>query len=102
MTISALYSSSSALQAFQQGMESVVYNVTDINREGHIRTEFVENFSGGVQAHTEVIVPPMAHGYTDYATEFVNSIVYETAHAANATAVQSLDDTLGVIVSMKV
>ncbi len=102
MTISALYSASSALQAFPQGMQSVAYNVTDMSRESHVRTEFVENTAGGVQAYTEVIEPPMAQGTTDYATEIVNTIVYEHAHAANATTVTTADAMLGVVVDMKV
>ncbi len=102
MTVSALYSASSALQAFPQGMQSVAYNLTDINREGHMRTEFVESSSGSVAAHTEVIAPPMQDGYTDYASEFVRMISYENAHEANTKTIQTADDMLGVVVNMKV
>ncbi len=102
MTISALYSASSALHAFPQGIQSTAYNLTDINREGHARTEFIESPSGSVQAHTEMVLPPVQDGYTDYATEIVNMIVYENAHAANTKTVQTVDDMLGVVVDMKV
>ncbi len=102
MTISALYSSASALQAFPQGMQSTAYNLTDINREGHVRTEFVESSSGSVQAQTELVLPPVSQGSTDYTTEMVNMIVYDTSHEANAVAAQTADDMLGVVVNMKV
>ncbi len=102
MTISALYSASSALQAFPQGMESVAYNLSNVQGEGYARTEFVELSTTGVDAHAEIILPPTPTGYADYATDIVNMIVYENAHAANATTVQTVDDMLGVVVNMKV
>ncbi len=97
MSITALSSASSALNAFSQGMHSVAYDVTDIERENHLRTEFVEGDNSQVQAYTEVI--PSS---TDYAREMVNSIVYQRSFEANTVVVQTVDDMLGTVIDMKV
>ncbi len=102
MSISALSSASSALQAFPQGMQSVAYNLAQTEPTSHMSTEFVEGTYGGVDTHTEVSYIPLSDGYTDYAQEIVHSIIYETAHAANAVSAQGVDDHLGVILNMKV
>ncbi len=102
MSISALYSASSALQAFPQGMQSVAHNMAQTEPTTHMQTTFVEGSTGGVEAQTQVSYVPLSDGYTDYAQEVVHSIVYENAHAANAVSAQGVDDHLGVILNMKV
>ncbi len=97
MMISALSSATSALQAFPEGIQSVAYNVTNIDRQGHLQTQFVEGSTGQVQGHTEVIA-----GQTDYARETVNSIIYQRGFEANTITVQAADDMLGTVLDMKV
>ncbi len=97
MSISAINSASSALQAYPQGMQSVAYNVTNIERETHLHTEFVDGGNYQVQAHTE-LVPTQ----TDYARETVNSIIYQRAFEANVVTVHTADDMLGTLVNLKV
>ncbi len=95
MNISAMSSASSALQAFPEAIQSVAYNVTNIERESHLQTQFVEGPVGQVQAHTEVI--PSS---TDYARETVNSIVAQRGHEANIVTIQSLDENVGTLINM--
>ncbi len=97
MPITALSSASSALHAVPQAMHSVAYNVTHIEREGYLQTQFVEGPQHEVQAYTE-LVPAQ----TDYARETVNSIIYQRAFETNIVTVQTADDMLGTIVNLRV
>ncbi len=97
MNISALSSASSAVQAFPEAIHSVAYNVTNIERESHLQTHFVENPVQQVQAYTEIVAAP-----TDYARETVNTIVAQRGHEANIKTIQAVDTNLGVILDMTI
>ncbi len=95
MNISGMYSASSAMQAFSEGIHSSAYNVTNIERPTHMQTQYVEGSTGQVQAHTEVV--PSS---TDYARETVNTIVAQRGHEANTKTIQALDENLGTVINM--
>lgn len=120
----AIYSAASAMNAFGVGMAGSAHNVANVNTAGFQPQEVVYQTGPqgqGVQAQVmppsppsqeeqldaasaaQMLPPEMLHpSGTELAREFTHMITYQRAFEANAVTIRTWDDTLGMIVDMKV
>ena len=125
-SVDAIYSAASAMNALSTGMAAAAHNVANVNTAG-FRPQDVTYATGpndqGVQAQVlppstlpltpldqsaanaaDTFLPPEAlnPSGTDISREFVDMISAQRAYEANAVTVRSWDESLGVLLDIKV
>ncbi|GGC61078.1 flagellar basal body protein [Undibacterium terreum] len=109
MSISALSSGLSGLQAFQRGLDTSANNIANAQTNGYKpqQASFKEGSNGGVNAvvsgngsNGTSTTSTEASG-TDLATETVNSLVYKAGFDASAKVVRTADQTLGTLIDIQ-
>ncbi len=108
MSIPALSSGLSGLQAFQRGLDTSANNIANSQTNGYKpqQASFKEGANGGVStvingngSNGSSATSTEASG-TDLATETVNSLVYKAGFEASAKVVKIADQTLGTLIDI--
>lgn len=109
MSIPALNSGLSGLQAFQRGLDTSANNIANTQTNGYKpqQASFKEGVSGGVTAAVSgngsngtSATSTEASG-TDLATETVDSLVYKAGFDASAKVVKTADQMLGTLIDIQ-
>jgi flagellar hook protein FlgE len=108
MSLSALGSGLSGMQAFQTALNSSANNVANMDTNGFQpqTVDFQSGTNGGVNVALSAPSAPQsavaanAPSGTDYATEAVNSMQYKFGFDMSAQVVKTADQTLGTLINI--
>jgi flagellar basal-body rod protein FlgC len=109
MSISALNSGLSGMQAFQRALDSSSNNVANLQTNGFEpqQADFQENTGGGVKvtlstpAASQGDSSASAPSGTDFTAEAVNSVQDQLGFELSAQVVKTADQTLGTLINIK-
>jgi flagellar basal-body rod protein FlgC len=111
--LKAVNSTTSALRAYTEVINTVAHNVANINTEGYNpqRVRLSETAGGGVKARAESVRNPTevrediylsSGSNVDYARERSEEIISLRAFQANASVFRTADEMLGTLINMTV
>lgn len=111
MSISSLNSGASSLKAFQTALDSSAHNVANASTKGfqpQVAT-FSELENGGVvvnisQSSARLADPAQQaelDSGTDFATEIINSLQYQSRYELAAKLIKTSDEMLGTLIDIR-
>lgn len=106
MSLSALNSGLSGLQAYSSALGSSAHNVANANTAGFVpqQLDFQEQANGGITTHigTENSnASSQGDSGTDLASEIVQSIQFQFGFDVSAKIVKTNDEILGALINIK-